>query len=736
MALSEKLQYVLDFNVDGGIKSLQKLGNTADKELKKADNRLDKLGKNLTKFGLGALAAAGVAGTALYKMGQGAADTEAAFSALNQVVGETAAQGLARWAEDGAEKVGLAKGAIYEAATTFGMFGKEAGMAGAELDGFIKSQITMAADWAAFKNTTPEQVIQDIRAAYAGSSETLQKYIGTVNDAAIRQAYFEATGEKVTGTLSGQQRIIGLNTLMMQKGADMAGQFARESGELSGQQAIAAAQLKNLSDEIGAGVLPMLVKLFGVANKLISAFSSLNDVTGGNLGTFAAYGTAALATVGSLALVVGQIIKMRKAFVDLRGVMLRHPVLTIATVVGVAAGAIGLFGANANDAAHKVKEMADRIREAEDAMSGLSSEITRLVTDNDNLRQAMVAANLTTQELLQAVLGGGEPLSEFAARVRDGADAAGLSATETLAAVVALRELAQANKLAGQTTEELGQVTKQAAESTEETTVAQKLSAQQTAALRLEQNQYVRSLQDANTEVKANKEALEGSNWYLRKQREDAERASRAIDGLRESHSELRDELSDRSAYLDVEDAFDAVERAAKEAWEAAAKGAEDAEQKSRYYERAQIALKQRVLDYTDAIGGIPEEVTSRIVTLIDEGQLAAAEAAVANLTRQRYADVLLRISGRTPTGDGGFRGDGGLIGRAGGGVVREDVTLVGERGPELVSLPRGSRVHTSQETRRMLSSRPTINIENVVVNDPVTLQALAARLMMLGGIA
>lgn len=46
---------------------------------------------------------------------------------------------------------------------------------------------------------------------------------------------------------------------------------------------------------------------------------------------------------------------------------------------------------------------------------------------------------------------------------------------------------------------------------------------------------------------------------------------------------------------------------------------------------------------------------------------------------------------------------------RAGGGRVSEDLTLVGEQGPELVSLPRGSYVHTASESRGMMS--PTMNI-------------------------
>jgi TP901 family phage tail tape measure protein len=41
---------------------------------------------------------------------------------------------------------------------------------------------------------------------------------------------------------------------------------------------------------------------------------------------------------------------------------------------------------------------------------------------------------------------------------------------------------------------------------------------------------------------------------------------------------------------------------------------------------------------------------------------------------------------------------------RATGGTVREDMTLVGERGAELVSLPHGSKVHTASQTKNMLS--------------------------------
>ena len=52
------------------------------------------------------------------------------------------------------------------------------------------------------------------------------------------------------------------------------------------------------------------------------------------------------------------------------------------------------------------------------------------------------------------------------------------------------------------------------------------------------------------------------------------------------------------------------------------------------------------------------------------------------------------------------------------GGIVNSNLQLVGERGPELVSLPRGSRVHSNANSRRMGGSGG--NTINVHVNGRV----------------
>lgn len=52
-------------------------------------------------------------------------------------------------------------------------------------------------------------------------------------------------------------------------------------------------------------------------------------------------------------------------------------------------------------------------------------------------------------------------------------------------------------------------------------------------------------------------------------------------------------------------------------------------------------------------------------------------------------------------------------------------LAMVGEDGPEIVNLPKGSRVHTAQETERMLSGQNARDLERIVTNpSPMAAQA------------
>ncbi len=57
------------------------------------------------------------------------------------------------------------------------------------------------------------------------------------------------------------------------------------------------------------------------------------------------------------------------------------------------------------------------------------------------------------------------------------------------------------------------------------------------------------------------------------------------------------------------------------------------------------------------------------------------------------------------------------IPGFSNGGVSTGGLAVVGEKGPELVNLPRGSRVHSNSQSKRMVSSSGTTNNFNITIN-------------------
>ena len=60
----------------------------------------------------------------------------------------------------------------------------------------------------------------------------------------------------------------------------------------------------------------------------------------------------------------------------------------------------------------------------------------------------------------------------------------------------------------------------------------------------------------------------------------------------------------------------------------------------------------------------------------------------------------------------------GSRVGKAATGGVRNNLTMVGEQGPELVELPGGSRVRSNPDTRRIMSHSQAIRPQGSILID------------------
>lgn len=94
------------------------------------------------------------------------------------------------------------------------------------------------------------------------------------------------------------------------------------------------------------------------------------------------------------------------------------------------------------------------------------------------------------------------------------------------------------------------------------------------------------------------------------------------------------------------------------------------------------VEMKRGLIDYMTEIGNIPAEKQTEILALIESGDIAAAEAALSNLTRPRSVSINANV---IAPGGRYIPGGSTIVGATGGIVTRPTQALIGEAGPEAV---------------------------------------------------
>lgn len=347
----------------------------ASKTFKDVGDNIDRSRQRAEKFKNALKAGAVVAGAAMVKLGKdsvvAASDLNETLSKTEQIFGKKALPALEKFAAGAAKSLGQSKKDALDAASTFGIFGKAAGLTGRDLTGFSTKFTKLASDMASFNNTSPEEAVHALGAAMRGESEPIRRYgvllnedakaaeavrIGLVKnvknhkeikEAQLRtivaqRAYNAAVKEDgktssealrakaslssaerslakaVEGTvpkLTQQQKTLATASLVMKQTKDQQNDFARTSGGLANQQRILSAQFENVKASIGEKLLPAVVKVFTYINdKAIPAATEIAKFVGRNATAFkilaAVLGTAFVAwKVYNAAVKVGTAVK-------------------------------------------------------------------------------------------------------------------------------------------------------------------------------------------------------------------------------------------------------------------------------------------------------------------------------------------------------------------------------------------------------------------------------------------
>lgn len=307
-----------------GVSGTKKDLSAVEKQAKKVQRQINKLGRDVQRVGKiltkGLTLPLLAAGAASLKFIDDATDLNETIAKTGELFGESA-KDIENWAETSATKIGQSKTQAMDAASTFAIFGKSAGLAGKDLVKFSTEFTELASDMSSFFNTSPEDAITAIGAALRGENEPIRRYGVLLDDATMRQKAFELGLVSTTKkALLPQTKVLAAQALIIEQTATAQGDFARTSAGLANQKRILAAQLKNVSATLGQLFLPAALRVAAIVSKmvqkvdlLITAWKKLDAGTKKTIKGFIVIAAA----LGPVVFAVGKMIAFSKILIPL-----------------------------------------------------------------------------------------------------------------------------------------------------------------------------------------------------------------------------------------------------------------------------------------------------------------------------------------------------------------------------------------------------------------------------------
>lgn len=331
------------------LNKVEKQARRVQREVNKMGRAFTKAGKTISKvFTLPLLAA----GAATIKMIEKGGDLNETISKTNELFGQSSKE-IQAWAATAAGALGQSKQEAMDAAGTFAIFGKSAGLAGSELVKFAKENTQLASDMASFFNTKPADAIQAIGAAYRGETEPIRRYGVMLDDATMRQKALELGLVSTTKkALLPQTKVLAAQALIFDKTKAAQGDFARTSDQLANKKRILAARIENVSASIGSLFLPLALKAvneFGrLADKVEAAVEWWRNLNASTKRTIAGF-VILLGATGPLIFAWGKLVvvggALVKAFVAIKTTGLLKYLAGLSKSTLVAVGAFGALAA-------------------------------------------------------------------------------------------------------------------------------------------------------------------------------------------------------------------------------------------------------------------------------------------------------------------------------------------------------------------------------------------------------
>lgn len=257
------------------------------RELGTAEGHLDRFSSRVGSVMRGASIALGAGVVAAGAFGvsavNAASDLNESMSRVDTIFGESAAT-IHAWAQTTATGIGISRREAEGAAGTFGNVLTQLGIGADQAGALSTRMVELAGDFASFHNANPADVIDAQTAAFRGEYDALQRFVPTINAAAVEQRALADSGKATADQLTAQDRALAVTALMLDGAGEAAGDFARTSDGLANQQRIMAARFDDLKTRIGTALIPVVLRAAAVfQDDVIPALEVAADFISRNL---------------------------------------------------------------------------------------------------------------------------------------------------------------------------------------------------------------------------------------------------------------------------------------------------------------------------------------------------------------------------------------------------------------------------------------------------------------------
>jgi hypothetical protein len=260
--------------------SLDQAGADAGDSAAKAVGRSYSSGmKSVVKAGALAFGAAAVGAFALGKASiDAASNLDESMSKIDVVFG-SAAGSVKDWAADASTAFGQSQQQALEAAGTYGNLLQAFGIGGDAAQTMSQDFVQLASDLASFNNTSVDEALQALQSGLSGETEPLKKYGVALSDVRLKQealalGLISSTSDALTPAAKAQASY----SLIMKDTTLAQGDFARTSDGLANKQRIMAARFEDVKASIGKALIPAMAAAVGfITDKIIPAISKLAE---------------------------------------------------------------------------------------------------------------------------------------------------------------------------------------------------------------------------------------------------------------------------------------------------------------------------------------------------------------------------------------------------------------------------------------------------------------------------